>query len=190
MANACFCAALGVSLVGLVLVNYLNVKAGAASDQTIGRFAGGKLKLFGTRSVSIPSGLAATIMALPVVFLAYSSFFLLIGLVTMILGNQRGDEESHLDNILGSHNALTLVPIFFGLLCLCAVVLVCEAGTWGEGGEGGEGGKGGEPQLKAWTSAATSCCFVESPVDHYPIPHWNDHRPEIRSLTQFERWYA
>ncbi|KAF8594387.1 hypothetical protein BDV93DRAFT_515829 [Ceratobasidium sp. AG-I] len=81
MVNTCFCTAFGVSLEGLILVTYITIIAGGASDETLGLLAKGELALFGSGKSARP---AALIMALPVVFTTYSSVFLLIGTVVMV----------------------------------------------------------------------------------------------------------
>ncbi|KAF8594386.1 hypothetical protein BDV93DRAFT_515828 [Ceratobasidium sp. AG-I] len=126
MVNTCFCAAFGVSLEGLILVTYITIIAAGTSDETLGLLSQGKLALFGGTRSARP---AALIMALPVVFTTYSSLFLLIGSVVMVTqGPQGADSERYRD----AYRFLSLIPVGSGFVCMCAVVLICEVGTYYE----------------------------------------------------------
>lgn len=125
MVNAFFCAAFGVSLEGLILVTYITVVAGGASDETIGLLARGKLPIFGGGSSARPTAL---IMALPVIFATYSSLLLLIGSVIMVINSAQPISTNQGDGA----RILSLVPVGIGLLCMLCVILVCEVGMYFE----------------------------------------------------------
>lgn len=125
MVNTCFCIALGVAIEGLILVFYINVMSGGASDETLGKLARGEMKLFG---IPISPKIPALIMGLPVVFATYSSLFLLVGTIAMVMTDPRSSKE----NLPNPYYFLPLVPIGFGFLCMCLTVIVCEAGSYQE----------------------------------------------------------
>lgn len=126
MVNACFCAAFGVALEGLILVSYITIFASVVSDETIGLLAKGELSSFGLTKSRKP---AATFMALPVIFTAYYSLFLLLGLAVMV--GQRNSSESF-DYQANGYHVVTLMPIAFGFVCMCITTLCCEWGTYQE----------------------------------------------------------
>ncbi|KAH7320528.1 hypothetical protein B0J17DRAFT_633643 [Rhizoctonia solani] len=128
LVNCSFCAALGVSLEGLLLVHYLGVMSGGASDETLGRLARGKLRLFGIKVNPI---IPAVIMSLPMSFATYSALYLLAGTMVMVLKGRRGPDDSPTQLPSASYY-LPTIPIVFGLFCLLIAILVCEAGTYYE----------------------------------------------------------
>lgn len=123
MVNACFCAAFGVALEGLIIVSYVTVIASGVSDETIGLLAKGELGLLGSGRSSKP---AATLMAFPVILTTYSSLFLLLGLVTMVAQTNTG---AIFDYQANGYHTFTLLPIVFGFVCICIMVFFCELGT-------------------------------------------------------------
>ncbi|CEL56733.1 hypothetical protein RSOLAG1IB_12001 [Rhizoctonia solani AG-1 IB] len=126
MVNTCFCAALGVSLEGLILVFYITIMASGTSDETIGRLARGRVEFL--RNFRISARLPALIMALPVVFATYSSLFLLIGCSVMVMMG-----PIHTQNAgPNPYYYLPMVPIGFGFICAFTAVLVCEVTTYRE----------------------------------------------------------
>ncbi|KAG9123010.1 hypothetical protein FRC07_000362, partial [Ceratobasidium sp. 392] len=74
--------AFGLSLQCLILITYMTISAGGASDEAICRLAKGQL--LGTGGLKTTKLVAFT-MALPAILATYSSIFLLAGLVTMVI---------------------------------------------------------------------------------------------------------
>jgi hypothetical protein len=126
MVNTCFCAAFGVSLEGLILVNYLTVTVAGVSDETLGLLAKGEFNLIGAGHSARPTAL---MMALPMIFATYSSLFLLIGSVVMVTQGPQGGEFA---NYINAYHFLSLIPVGIGFLCMCGTVIVCEVGTYYE----------------------------------------------------------
>jgi hypothetical protein len=121
--NAFFSAAFGISLEGLILVSYITVIAGGASDETLGLLARGDIPLFGNGCSARP---AALIMALPIIFTTYSAFYLLIGLIVMI---SQGPGTLDVQSQTNAFRLVSLIPIGFGFICMCSVFVVGELGT-------------------------------------------------------------
>jgi hypothetical protein len=119
--------AFGLSLEGLILITYLTISAGGASDEAICRLVQGKLldekqpgsKLQGVKPVAFT-------MALPAIMATYSSMSLLAGLVVMVVaGPGQGVQTRSTDYIIA-----TMIPVGGGFICLCIAILFCEIGTW------------------------------------------------------------
>lgn len=163
MVNACFCVALGLSLEGLVLVNYMNVIARGVSDKTIGTLAKGRFRVFGL--IGILARLPALMMALPMILFTYSSLYLLAGTVIMIIKSP----QSRTEPLPNPYYWLPLVPIGFGFTCMCGVVLICEAGAYAEARETSKNDLEADPP--AFTMPFSGTAFaVPVPETAFAIP--------------------
>lgn len=100
--------------------------AGGASDETLGKLARGKLKLLDIFQIS--PKIPALIMALPLVFATYSSFFLLVGTIGMVMAGQRISKDDHPN----PYYYLPLIPIGCGFISMLGTVMICEAGAYQE----------------------------------------------------------
>ncbi|CAE6432931.1 unnamed protein product [Rhizoctonia solani] len=83
LVTAFYSIAFGLSLEGIILITHMTISAGGSSDEGIARLARGIL--VSTNYYRAPK-LTAFIMALPAIFATYSSLFLLLGLVAMVVG--------------------------------------------------------------------------------------------------------
>ncbi|KAG8736586.1 hypothetical protein FRC10_009146 [Ceratobasidium sp. 414] len=115
----------GLSLQGLLLITYMTISAGGASDEAICRLAKGKLISKGHFKVVRP---VAFTMALPAIFATYSSLSLLAGLVTMVISGP-GEGVQHRSS---EYIKATMIPVGTGFLCLGVACCICEVGTWVE----------------------------------------------------------
>lgn len=122
LVTAFYSTAFGLSLQGLILITYMTIAAGGASDEAIGRLAKGEL-------IETWSGVVkptALIMALPAILATYSSISLLAGLVVMVFsGPGEGIETKSREYIL-----VTMIPLGIAFLFLCVAIIVCELGVW------------------------------------------------------------
>lgn len=123
MVNTCFCVALGLALEGVILSFYLSVMSGAASDETLGKLARGKLEVF---NIQIWPRIAALMMALPAIFTTYCSLFLLVGTLVMVITDPMATRA----NGPNPYYYLPLVPIGLGFLCIIITAMLCEAGSY------------------------------------------------------------
>ncbi|KAG9092711.1 hypothetical protein FRC06_011824 [Ceratobasidium sp. 370] len=121
--NVLFIAALGVSLEGIMLTHYLMVTRDSASDKTLGILARGERPVFGAHKITVR--IATFIMTLPAVYMSYSAFFLLWGLIVTVFydppmpsGNTRPTRFRY----------FLLLPVGLGLIGLLLAVFVGEAG--------------------------------------------------------------
>ncbi|KAG9094877.1 hypothetical protein FS749_011624 [Ceratobasidium sp. UAMH 11750] len=115
--------AFGLSLQGLILITYMTISAGGASDEAICRLARGKLLGEGCFEAVKP---VAFTMALPAIFATYSSISLLAGLVTMVVSGP-GVGVQHRSS---QYIKATMIPVGIGFLCLGVALFFCEIGTW------------------------------------------------------------
>jgi hypothetical protein len=119
--------AFGLSLEGLILITYMTISAGGASDEAICRIVQGKLlddKQPGSKFQGVKP--VAFTMALPAILATYSSMSLLAGLVVMVIaGPGQGVQARSADYIIA-----TMIPVGGGFICLCIAILFCEIGTW------------------------------------------------------------
>ncbi|KAB5592769.1 Transmembrane protein [Ceratobasidium theobromae] len=123
---ACYTAAFGLSLEGLILLGYLSVLVAGSSNETVGRAAHGKSFLNGL------IGPLAFILSFPTVLTTYSSLFLLVGLMSMAVVKGRGEcIEKH----EAAFNAIALTPICFTLVCIAAAIICGEIYTMKEAKE-------------------------------------------------------
>ncbi|KAG8700468.1 hypothetical protein FRC11_012913, partial [Ceratobasidium sp. 423] len=133
--------AFGLSLEGLILITYMTISAGGSSDEAITLIARGELVL-SRRPVDSPQHrkqsspfvkgvmikLAALTMALPAILATYSSIYLLLGLVAMVIaGPGEGVDTRDKEYIL-----VTIIPVGGGFLFLCMAIVLCEMGSWTE----------------------------------------------------------
>ncbi|KAG9121203.1 hypothetical protein FRC07_002936 [Ceratobasidium sp. 392] len=125
LVTAFYSAAFGMSLQGLIMITYITISAGGASDEAIGRLARGDM--FDKQ----PRWPVAFMMALPAILATYSSFALLAGLVAMIV---QGPGES-VATKTRPYIALAVVPVATTFLGLIFVIGLCEFGTYLEGRE-------------------------------------------------------
>ncbi|KAG9083847.1 hypothetical protein FS749_005689 [Ceratobasidium sp. UAMH 11750] len=123
--SSCFCVALGLSLEGLMLVTYISLVSGVATDEIIGLLATGDADVYALtfRSIISPQVFASIVLALPAAFISYSSLFLLIGTFFMVIHQPTG---SSVDTRERPFSILSLVPLSFGALVMIFVVLICE----------------------------------------------------------------
>ncbi|KAG8758947.1 hypothetical protein FRC12_009888 [Ceratobasidium sp. 428] len=127
--SSCFCVALGLSLEGLMLVTYVGLISGSASDEIIGLLATGDAHIYAYtfRMIISPQMFAAIVLALPATFISYSSLFLHVGTFFMVT---HGPTGSSVDAHERPFSILALVPLNFGALVLVCVVLICEVVLW------------------------------------------------------------
>jgi hypothetical protein len=100
----------------------MTIAAGGSSDEAITRLAKGTL-ISDDCAIVKP---AAFIMALPAVLATYSSSFLLLGLITMVVAGPRDG----IDTQVQAYALVTMVPVGIGLSFLCVAIIVCEVGYW------------------------------------------------------------
>ncbi|KAG9074135.1 hypothetical protein FRC06_010911, partial [Ceratobasidium sp. 370] len=117
--------AFGLSLQGHILITYVTISAGGASDEAICRLAKGKPVGEGRFEVVKP---VAFTMALPAIFATCSSIFLLAGLATMVTSSPSVGVQHRSSQYIRS----TMMPVGIGLLCLGMACSLCEFGTWVE----------------------------------------------------------
>ncbi|QRW16735.1 short chain dehydrogenase [Rhizoctonia solani] len=120
LVTAFYSIAFGLSLEGLILITYMTISAGGSSDEAIARLAQGTL-IPGPKVVKP----AAFLMSLPAVMATYSSLFLLIGLITMVL--VRPGES--VDTQATSYALVTMIPVGLGGLFLVIAITLCEIGS-------------------------------------------------------------
>ncbi|KAF8603470.1 hypothetical protein BDV93DRAFT_523257 [Ceratobasidium sp. AG-I] len=120
---ACFSAAFGLSLEGLILIAYLTVFATGSSSETVGRIAKGKHFLKGK------SGPMAFVTSLPTAITTYASLFLLAGLISMTIVKGKG---TLLQDHEAAYTAIVLIPVCVMLLSCAATVVSCEVVAWTE----------------------------------------------------------
>ncbi|KAG8717290.1 hypothetical protein FRC08_007840 [Ceratobasidium sp. 394] len=127
--SSCFCVALGLSLEGLMLVTYISLVSGVATDEITGLLATGDADIYALtfRSIISPQVFASIVLALPAAFISYSSLFLLIDSFFMVIHQPTG---SSVDTRERPFSILSLVPLSFGAVVMIFVVLICEVVLW------------------------------------------------------------
>ncbi|KAB5591669.1 hypothetical protein CTheo_4877 [Ceratobasidium theobromae] len=119
--------AFGLSLQGLILVTYITVAAGGASDEAIGRLARGEVvSTLYDHDILKAVKPTAFVMALPSIFATYSSIFLLAGMTTMVFAQEADTITTHRAQYIKA----TMVPVGAGFLFLCFTLVFCEATVW------------------------------------------------------------
>ncbi|KAG8789661.1 hypothetical protein FRC12_013329 [Ceratobasidium sp. 428] len=109
--SSCFCAALGLSLEGVMMVVYVGLVSGSAPDDM---FAGDRYS-------------EAIILALPAAMISYSSLFLLMGTFFMVT---HGPTDLAVETHERPFSTLALVPLSFGAFVLVCVIFTSESLMW------------------------------------------------------------
>ncbi|QRW16699.1 short chain dehydrogenase [Rhizoctonia solani] len=122
LVTAFYSIAFGLSLEGVILITYMTIAAGGSSDEGITRLARGILVSEKHPAVR-PT---AFVMALPAIMTTYSSFSLLLGLVTMVVS---GPGEG-VDTMSVMYSRATMIPVGLGFFFLCIAIVLCEIGYW------------------------------------------------------------
>ncbi|KAG8678367.1 hypothetical protein FRC08_017832 [Ceratobasidium sp. 394] len=123
LSTACFSAAFGLSLEGLILITYLTVFASSSGSETLGGLSSGRLF---NRGLIRP---IAFVTALPIALTTYASFFLLVGLLSMTIAHGiASDIQSHKT----SYKVVVLAPICVALVSVVAAIAGCETVVWKE----------------------------------------------------------
>ncbi|KAG8718159.1 hypothetical protein FRC09_013095 [Ceratobasidium sp. 395] len=124
LVTAFYSAAFGMSLQGLIIITYITISAGSASDEAIGRLARGQM------FEKQPRWPVAFMMALPAILATYSAFALLGGLVAMIVKGPLGGPSIAAQN--RPYIALAVIPVAITFVGLLFVIGLCEYGSYVE----------------------------------------------------------